>query len=391
MNINHGLASSSWSQEEIDAINKVIAKNHYTMGEEVANFENEFAEKFGSRYAVMVNSGSSANLLAIAALCYKADRPLKPCDEIIVPSLSWSTTYYPIHQYGMRMVFVDIELDTLNINVEQLEDALSEKTRAVFVPNILGNPAKLIEIQEFCLKHDLYLIEDNCESMGAKIGEQYAGTFGICGTYSTFFSHHISTMEGGVITTDDEEIYHILLALRSHGWTRHLPDKNKICAKSSDLFYESFRFVLPGYNMRPIEMMGAIGRIQLRKLDELIDIRCKNAALFKDLFYNNKKFTFQREHGKSSWFGFSFIIKPDENSSRDGIVQHLLDVNVEVRPIISGNFLKQDVLKHLNHRIVGAHNNAQQVHESGFFIGNHHYDINLELTMICELLDTLTI
>ncbi|SRR3989339_1398622 len=383
--IHYPLASSSWDEAELNAIQKVIATGNYTMGQHVAQFEKDFALKFDSRYAVMVNSGSSANLLAIAALFYKKEKPLHRGDEVIVPSLSWSTTFFPVSQYGLKLVFVDIDLSTLNIDVTQLEAALSEKTRAVFVPNILGNPADLVKIKQFCDAHDLYLIEDNCESMGATINNKQAGTFGICGTFSTFFSHHIATMEGGVIATDDIEFYHLLLSLRSHGWTRHLPEKNELCIKSPNPFYESFRFILPGYNFRPVEMSGAVGVEQLKKLDGFIAARRENAQHFQKLF-SNSKFILQQENGKSSWFGFSFILKNGSIVERDNYVKQLQHANIAVRPIVTGNFLKNEALKWLDYRIVGEHKNSQQADQCGFFVGNHHYPIFSELNHLAEVL-----
>lgn len=372
----YNLASSSWDAEELNAIQKVVASNHFTMGASVAQFEKDFANKFGSRFAVMVNSGSSANLLAIAALCYKKENPLTAGDEVVVPSLSWATTYYPIHQYGMKLVFVDIELESLNLDVSELNAALSPRTRAVLVPSILGNPARLIELQLFCKKHNLYLIEDNCESMGSKIDERFVGTFGICGTFSTFFSHHLSTMEGGMIVTDDEEVYHLLLSLRAHGWTRQLPSNNHLCMKSDDSFYESFRFILPGYNVRPLEMSGAIGIEQLKKLDAFVKVRRKNANYFKQLFEDDPRFILQKEQGLSSWFGFSMILRRESGIQRKDIIHKLHKEKVEVRPVVTGNFLKNDVIHHLNHRIIGEHANSQYVHDLGFFVGNHHFDIS---------------
>jgi len=384
--INYPLASSSWGEEELAAIQAVIQNDRYTMGEQVQQFENMFAKKFGSRYAVMVNSGSSANLLVIAALCYKKENPLKAGDEVIVPSLSWSTTYYPVHQYGMKLVFVDIDLKSLNIDVNLFESALSERTKAVLVPNILGNPAELVKIKNFCDEHNLYLIEDNCESMGAKLNNKYTGTFGICGTFSSFFSHHISTMEGGVIATDDEELYHLMLSLRSHGWTRHLPDENKLCKKSLDPFYEAFRFILPGYNIRPIEMSGAIGIEQLKKLDGFLQARRENAVYFKKLFADDHRFILQQENGSSSWFGFSFIICPDVEVNRDEVTKKLSDASIDVRPVVSGNFLQNDVIRHLDHKVIGEHQNSQLVHDQGFFVGNHQFDIRDKLDYLFEVL-----
>jgi CDP-6-deoxy-D-xylo-4-hexulose-3-dehydrase len=380
------LACSSWDKKEIEAIMSVIKKDRYTMGDAVFEFEKQFAQFFGSSYAVMVNSGSSANLLAIAALCFKKENPLKPGDEVIVPSLSWSTTYYPVSQYGMKLVFVDIDLETLNIDPTLIETAIGPQTKAIFVPDILGNPADLIKIKKICDRHNLYLIEDNCESMGAKLENRYAGTYGLMGTFSCFFSHHISTMEGGVIVTDNEELYQILLSLRAHGWTRQLPQKNLLCEKSHDPFYESFRFILPGYNLRPLEMSGAIGLEQLKKLLDLIRMRRENAKHFVNLFQDHPNFMIQKEMGESSWFGFSLIIRPESTIKREQILKIFAEHHIETRPIISGNFLRQPVIQYLDHRVAGEHKKSDLVHESGLFIGNHHVDIRTQLDHLAGLL-----
>ena len=225
------LATSTWDDKEIAALNSVIESGMFSMGKHVAEFEAEFAEFVGSKYSVMVNSGSSANLLAVAALFFKKERKLKAGDEVIVPAVSWSTTYYPLQQYGLKLKFVDIDKDTLNLDLKQLESAITEKTKAIFAVNLLGNPIDYNKVESLIEGKDIYLLEDNCESLGATLNGKQAGTFGVMGTYSSFFSHHISTMEGGLIATDDEELYHILLSIRSHGWTRHLPKDNKVVEK----------------------------------------------------------------------------------------------------------------------------------------------------------------
>src|SRR5688572_13660787 len=217
------LASSSWGNEEIAAMQRVIASGMFTMGENVRRFEDEFARKFGSRHALMVSSGSTANLVGVAALFYAGKRPLQRGDEVIVPAISWSTTYYPLQQYGLRLRFVDVELDTLNIDVAKLEQALTPRTRMVVAVSILGNPCALDVLRAFCDQHGLVLFEDNCESMGATLNGKPCGTFGDVNTFSTFFSHHLSTMEGGLIATDDIEIDHLSRVIRNHGWTRDLP------------------------------------------------------------------------------------------------------------------------------------------------------------------------
>ena len=234
------LASSSWGDEEIQAIQRVIASGRFTMGENVSRFEEAFAKKFGVKHALMVSSGSTSNLVAIAALFYKKDRPLQRGDEVIVPSISWATTYYPLQQYGLKLKFLDVELDTLNMDVSQLEKALTPRTRMVVAVSILGNPCALDVLRKFCDKHGLYLFEDNCESMGAELGGKPCGTFGDIGTFSTFFSHHISTMEGGVLVTNNTEIYHLVRSIRAHGWTRDVPADSPIYEKRDDDFAGEF-------------------------------------------------------------------------------------------------------------------------------------------------------
>ena len=211
------LASSSWGAEEIQAIQRVVASGRFTMGENVQRFEDLFARKFGIQHALMISSGSTANLIGIAALFYKKNRPLQRGDEVIVPSISWATTYYPLQQYGLKLKFLDVELDTLNMDVSQLEKALTSRTRMVVAVSILGNPCALDVIRKFCDEHGLYMFEDNCESMGAELAGKSCGTFGDIGTFSTFFSHHISTMEGGVLVTNNTEIYHLARSIRAHG------------------------------------------------------------------------------------------------------------------------------------------------------------------------------
>jgi CDP-6-deoxy-D-xylo-4-hexulose-3-dehydrase len=360
---------------------RVIESDHYSMGPEVAQFEKEFAEFFGSKYAVMVNSGSSANLLAVASLFF-CDNPLKAGDEVIVPAVSWGTTYFPLQQYGLKLVFVDVD-ETLNLDLEKVKNSITSKTKAIVAVNLLGNPVNYDLLKNIAGK-DIFIIEDNCESMGAKLGGKYAGTFGTVGTFSTFFSHHISTMEGGVVTTDREDIYHTLLSLRSHGWTRQLPDSGPIHTKSKDAFEESFKFILPGYNVRPLELSGAIGRAQLKKLPEIIEGRRKNGKTFQDLFGNRKTVTIQKETGESSWFGFALIF--GSQAERNKAVKELQICKVDTRPIVAGNFTRNPVIKYFDYRVHGDLAWSDIIHDCGLFIGNHHYDISEELYKVQDIL-----
>ncbi|WP_306152877.1 DegT/DnrJ/EryC1/StrS aminotransferase family protein [Roseovarius sp. MMSF_3281] len=378
MSAKYPLATTTWDQAEYDALNRVIASDMFSMGPEVKAYEEEFAAHFGTRFSVMVNSGSSANLLMTAALFYTQNDKLKlqPGDEVIVPAVSWSTTYYPLGQYGLRMKFVDIDAGTLNYDLDALREAVTDKTRAIMVVNLLGNPNDFNAINDIIADRDIVVIEDNCESMGATFDGKQAGTFGVMGSYSSFFSHHISTMEGGMVVTDDEELYHVMLSLRAHGWTRNLPKENHVTGtKSDDPFYESFRFVLPGYNLRPLEMSGALGREQIRKLPGLIEGRRANGALVQEQLSNHRLFKIQQEIGNSSWFGFSLVLRPDAGITRAEFVAQLVEKGFECRPIVAGNFARSEVMRFFPHDSHGALPNADYIDENGLFIGNHHYPI----------------
>jgi CDP-6-deoxy-D-xylo-4-hexulose-3-dehydrase len=378
MSYKFPLATATWGQEEQEAMQRVIASGMYTMGANVQAFERDFARNVGSNHCVMVNSGSSAILLMVAALFYTKNKKLqlKRGDEVIVPAVSWSTTYYPLYQYGLKIKFVDIDLQTLNYDLDQLEQAVTDKTRAIMAVNLLGNPNDFARIQQIIDGRDIVLMEDNCESMGAKFQGKQAGTFGVMGGYSSFFSHHISTMEGGLIVTDDEELYQILLSLRAHGWTRNLPKQNLICGeKSEDPFEESFRFVLPGYNVRPLEIEGALGVEQVKRLPMLIEERRKNGKLFQLAMTDHPDILIQKEIGESSWFGFSLVIRPGRNLTRKTLLSKLNDIGFECRPIVAGNFAKNEVVKYFDSEVHGELKNAEHIDENGLFIGNHHYPI----------------
>ena len=370
------LALSSWGEEEIAAIHKVIESDRYSMGPFVEKFEQDFARYVDAKYCVMVNSGSTSNLIAIASLFFRKNNPLKAGDEVIVPAVSWSTTYTPLQQYGLKVKFLDIDLDTLNFDLKALEEAVTDKTRLIVAVNLLGNSNDFSEISRITRDKDIILYEDNCESLWAKFDGKMAGTFGLLGGYSTFFSHHMSTMEGGLITTDDEELYHIMLSLRSHGWTRHLPKENHVTGTKSDFpFDESFKFVLPGYNVRPVEMSGAIGIEQLKKLPKFISERRENAKYFQEVFSNSKYFKIQKEIGESSWFGFSVILKDDAPFTRKEIIAFLEEAGIECRPVVAGNFTKNDVIKYFDYEIHGELKNSNIIDERAFFVGNHHVDM----------------
>ena len=387
MTYKYPLATSSWDELELNSLKDVIAADRFTMGEKVKIFEENFASYFGSRYAVMVNSGSSANLIMVAALRYIQDSKFKlnPGDEIIVPAISWSTTYYPLHQYGLHLKFVDVDPLTLNYDLVALSDAISDKTRAIMAVNLLGNSNDFDEIKRITANKNIILIEDNCESLGATFKGKLTGTFGVMGSFSFFYSHHISTMEGGMVLTDNEELYHLMLSLRSHGWTRDLPENHTLLDLSErDPFTDSFNFILPGYNLRPLEMSGAIGIEQLKKIPSIIRERRTNGALFQSKMAEHPKFIIQQEIGESSWFGFSLILRKEFENQREFVANQLKNLGFECRPIVAGNFVKNKVIDYFDYDVHGELKNADYIDRNGLFIGNHHYPITEALEELAK-------
>ena len=388
MTIFYPMIADTWGEEEIEAIQGVIRSGRYTMAGNVAAFEEAFAAYHGRKHAVMVNSGSSANLIAIAALCHHSARPLKRGDEVIVPAVSWSTTYYPLHQYGLKLRFVDVDIDNLGMDTSRLEEALTPRTRAITGVSILGNPCALDVMRRFADRHSLWFFEDNCESLDARLDDRLTGTFGDVATFSFFFSHHISTMEGGMILTDDPELYHLARSLRAHGWTRDLPGDSPIYERRAGDFFEEYRFILPGYNVRPMEMNAAVGLQQLKKLPEMTAGRRRNLAFFQELFGGGERVRIQKENGKSSSFCFTIILEPGPGIDRDKVLAALKKNEIEHRIITGGNILRHDVVKYFDYDVVGGGTpNADIAHDRGFFVGNQPGDIRPQIERLHKVLD----
>lgn len=337
------LASSTWGEEERSAVLRVLNSGYVTMGREVSRFEKAYADYVGSKYCVMVNSGSSANLLMVAAYTLRHGP-----GTVVVPALGWSTSYFPFQQYGWKLHFVDVDRETFNYDLVGLWQAVERYEDPLILSiNILGNPNEYLGFPRKC-----HILEDNCEAMGAQYEGRMTGTFGLMASHSTYFAHHICTGEGGMVTTDDEYFYHMLLSLRSHGWTRHLPEGNALREP-----VESWRFILPGYNVRPTEFMGAVGLEQLKKLPEFVKARRENAERFP--------WPKQREIGESSWYGFGMITDDPE-----ALRAHLEERKIEHRPVICGNFLRHPAARWLDY-VSDDLPNADFIHTNGVMIGNH--------------------
>jgi len=381
--MKYPLACDTWDEKEVNAIQEVIKSGRYTMGPHVKKFEQEFCDFFKCQDAVMVNSGSTANLLILALLKEK----YKLGGDIIVPAVSWSTTYFPIYQYGFKLNFVDVDKDTLNIDPQKVENAITKDTCAIFAVNLLGNSCNFNELNRIAEKHNLLLIEDNCESLGAiSDTDIYTGTVGHLGSFSFFFSHHLQTMEGGMIACQHKEDADFIRSLRAHGWCRDLPDDNKIYKKTGDNFKDSFTFITPGYSVRPLEMSGAIGSVQLKKWSNMREQRVKNAEYFIEKFKTLKDVKTQKEIGRSSWFGFSMIFTGDLANKRDLIVKKFYENGIECRPIVAGNFMKNPVIDYLTYIDNRDYEVANLIHDNGLFIGNDVRDLKGNIDEVYNIL-----
>lgn len=386
--LNYPLAMDNWDEQERDAIDRVVRSNRFTMGEQVKLFESEVAAKFGSRFAVMVNSGSSANILMLTAAKIYLGESFGKKPNIIVPSVSWSTTYTPSYYLGFELKFVDIDSQHFGLNLEIVESAVDENTVAILTVNLLGSASDLTRLKKLAEQKEILLLEDNCESLGAELDGKFTGTFGLMGTHSSFFSHHINTMEGGWVTTDNEDAYQLLLSLRAHGWSRELPQDSRFRTPGKrDWFTSQFEFVLPGLNFRPLEMEAAIGRVQLTKVDQMIEQRRQNAAVFVEQVGSLPLVTIQKPLGSSSWFAFALIF---ENTQKRGqIAETLRAAGVECRPIVTGNFTRQPVLNFLNYQVSGHLKVADNLHDCGMYIGNHPLPLTHEITATAALIEKM--
>lgn len=385
--INYPLSSDTWDENEVNAINRVVESNRYTMGKEVREFEEQFADFMGSKHAIMTNSGSSANLITIAAMALhpKLHKPRHSGKRpnIIVPAVSWSTTYFPVHQWGFDLKFVDVDPLDFNISVDGVVNAIDDATVGVFAVNLLGSAARLEQLKAICDAKDIVLLEDNCESLGAKLADgRHTGTIGKMGTFSFFFSHHMQTMEGGMVLTDDDDLVDYLRSLRAHGWVRDMQFGS--FETTGDPFTDSFNFVLPGYCVRPLEFSGATGKEQLKKWPSMLEQRRANALIAKEVL-NTDKVRLQTEWGQSSWFGFGMTLTGSLEGRRSEVITKLTDLGVECRPIVAGNFQKNPVIELMNCITCDAPN-ADYIDTNGFFIGNDCVPLKNKIEAVAEVI-----
>ena len=368
-NSRYSLVGKPFESEDLVSAAEVLIKGKITMGDITKKFENEFAKYLGVKYALMVNSGSSANLLAFFALTNPGNKKkLMPNDECIIPALCWSTSLWPIVQSGLKPRFVDVDVNSFNIDLNDLRKKISKKTKAILAVHILGNSTNMDQLKKITNNQKLLLIEDTCESLGSKYNGKFLGTFGEYGTFSFYVSHQISGGEGGMIVCNDYSNYKIIHSLRAHGWDRGLKNKKN----------NNFNFINSGFNLRPLDLTAAIGFSQFKRLNKLNNTRTNNRnkiiSGMKNSPYWDNQFSFLEpvKQLKPSWFGLPMLINKKFLKIKGKYLKYLNINGIETRPIISGNFLNQPSIKlyKLNQKRE-FFKNAQEIENRGFFIGLH--------------------
>ena len=367
------LIENPYRKSDISEALKVLKSRRLTIGPVTDKFQNSFTKKLGSKFSLMVNSGSSANLLALQCLInpYRKKR-LKPGDEVLIPSLCWSTSLWPIIQSGLKPKFVDIDLDSLNINLNDLKKKITKKTKAILIVHVLGNCVDMSELMRIVKKHNLILIEDTCESLGTKYKNKYLGTFGDFSSFSFYSSHQISSGEGGMICCKNNDDHEIIKSLRAHGWSRGLKNEKKIAAANKHLD-SRFIFYNSGFNLRSTDIAASIGLNQFKDIDQFIKKRSINRDKILKMFKKKIKmmkylsFIDANNHVNASWFGIPILLSKKIN--RNKFLNKIERLGVETRPIISGNFLKQPSIKKYKLNKKSNFKNSDIVNNHGFFIG----------------------
>ena len=367
------LLEKGFTKDDIIKGIEVLLSRKLTMSEITKKFEFAFSKFVGSKYALMVNSGSSANLLAAFALINpKKKGKLRPGDKFLIPAICWSTSLWPLVQCGLRPEFIDVNINNFCIDENLLKKNSSVK--AIMNIHILGNSPDIQKIQNFAKSNDMFLIEDTCEALGSKFKSKYLGTFGDFGTYSFYYSHQITSGEGGMIVCKTKEDYDLLHTLRAHGWDRGLTTSKK---------KNNFNFINSGFNLRPMDVTAAIGLSQLKRLNKMIKSRSKNRKLIINKIKNhrnwNSQYSFfeQNKNLDPSWFGLPLLINENFLKNKEKFLKYLNYKGVETRPILSGNFLNQPSCK-LNKFKFNKKNFkvSQEIEDRGFFIGLHTTKIN---------------
>ena len=372
--IKYPLTNTVLDNDDIEAGVKVLKSKWITMGRETLKFENNFSKKISNRSSIMVNSGSSANLLIFQCLINPKVNKLKKDDEVLIPAICWSTSLWPIIQSGLKVKFIDIDPKTLNLDLNEFEKKITKKTKALMLVHAMGNCADMEKIVRICKKKKIILIEDTCEALGSKYKGKQLGTFGDFSSYSFFYSHHITSGEGGMVCSKSKKDADVIRTLRSHGWHRAISNKKS----------NSWSFINSGFNLRPTDISASIGNSQLKKLKKISLIRQQNfksirSALLDDKRYSNKFDIIEENiNNKIVWFGIPIILKSTEKNYKNKVTNKLNKFGIDTRPLISGNFAKQPAIKLYKLNIKSNLKNANFIDKNSFFIGLHNTKTNIK-------------
>jgi CDP-6-deoxy-D-xylo-4-hexulose-3-dehydrase len=397
------LASVALSKSEIELVNQVLISRNLTMGAEVKRFEKLMCQYLGVKEFVMVNSGSSANLLMLEALLRpsRSNPLLKPGDNVLVPAIAWPTTIWPIIQLGLNPIFVDIDAKSLALDLTKAQekiDSLNVRVSAIFPIHPLGFAIPPSALNDFVGKNDLILINDVCESLGSWSESQHAGTSGIASSYSFYFSHHITTMEGGGIATDNSAFADDLRSMRSHGWVRDRSDVNFWLENNSQVD-PKFLFVSTGYNVRPMEIQAVIGSSQITRIDDFVNRRRSIARMVVDAIAGTQFSVIGSEtlsnvdSGRNhSWMLIPIYVSNGNASKMNRILEFLEQSEIETRPVLTGNFLAQPAIQKLEEFKISPKNFqvAQDITENAFLVGAHHDLTDQQVDFLCKTLKKAT-
>ena len=384
------LTESVLENRDLNAAINIIKSKKITMGKKTKEIEEFFKRKITGVNSLMVNSGSSANLLIFQCLINPMVKKLKPGDEVLIPAICWSTSLWPIIQSGLKVKFVDIDVKTFNINIDHLIKKITSKTKALMLVHALGNCADMDKIVKICKEKKIILIEDTCEALGSSFNKKPLGTFGDFSSFSFYYSHHITSGEGGMVCVKNKKYLEIIKSLRSHGWSRGLKESKKISIKNKKI-NKDWIFVNSGFNLRPTDINAAIGIEQLKRLNKILSIRKYNYNSIKEKLMNDKRyknqFTIPLDDSKKdiAWFGIPITLTNNNKKFKNLFMNKLNRRGIITRPIISGNFANQPSIKLYKIKVNYKLKNADLIDQSSFFLGLHNIKINnTKLNKFCN-------
>jgi len=381
------LSIATYDLEEILAAIDSLCSFKTTMWEKTIEFERQFAYEIGSTEAIMVNSGSSADLLIAFSLINPQNKILNPGDEILVPSVTWPTQIWAPMMAGLKVRFVDTDPESLNMDLNDLEAKISPDTKAVSLVHLMGNPCDMDRVLSICRKHDLILIEDCCESLGAAYKGKAVGTFGLAGSFSFFFSHHITTMEGGMITCNDHLLSDLFRLLRAHGWARNT---KYIKPDTADGIDPRYVFLNWGFNVRPSELQAGFGLEQLRRLPAFHAQRVANVTYFQKYLNDHSEIMHLMKvlpDADCSWFALPIMLTPECPFRKQDFLKYLEEQGVETRPIVAGNLTKQPVCQLFPELQKCNLPGSDAIHDRGFYLGLHPFDATKSMDRLADLFE----